>query len=213
MKQTTVKKLQEQVGTLSNTSKMPAYSFGISAKKCNVGSKLAKIEGTVCHGCYALKGFYVMHSVKVAHEKRLQAMHEPYWVDAMTMLIKLRYQRLPDKKKYFRWFDSGDIQSLEHLQKIIQVCKNTPDINHWLPTREYGVLSQIKEDDLPPNLIIRASAIKIDGEPPTFWRWTSAVHTENTKYKACPALKQEGECRNCRACWDRSNPTISYEQH
>ena len=55
-----LKDLQNEIGTLSNTSKMPAYSFGISAFKCKVGSRLAKIKGTTCYKCYALTGFYRM---------------------------------------------------------------------------------------------------------------------------------------------------------
>jgi len=53
-----IKELEKRIGTLSSTSKMPAYSWGISAHKCNVGSKHAKIKGTVCYECYALTGFF-----------------------------------------------------------------------------------------------------------------------------------------------------------
>lgn len=210
-----LKELENQIGTLSNTSKMPSYSFGISALKCNVGSKLAQEKGTVCFECYALKGFYVMPSVKIAHNKRLNAMKESYWVDAMTQLLTIKYKKMPEHKRYFRWFDSGDIPNLESLQKIIQVCKNTPFIKHWIPSREYGVLAKIKPSDLPDNLIIRASAIKVNGNAPTFWQWTSTVHTKESKPigKTCPALKQKGQCLDCRACWNRDNKNISYEQH
>ena len=50
-----VTELDNITGTLSKPSKMPGWSYGIPAKECNIGSKLAKIPGTVCHGCYALK--------------------------------------------------------------------------------------------------------------------------------------------------------------
>ena len=53
-----IKQLEKEIGTLSNPSKMPAYAWGISAKQCKVGSKLAKIKGTICNKCYALKGHY-----------------------------------------------------------------------------------------------------------------------------------------------------------
>jgi len=210
-----LKDLENEIGTLSNTSKMPAYSFGISAFKCKVGSRLAKIKGTTCYKCYALTGFYRMPSVIVSHAKRYDAMTKPNWVNAMTMLIKLKYKNLPKEKKYFRWFDSGDIPSIEVLNNIIQVCRNTPDIKHWIPTREYATLANINLDSLPKNLIIRASAIKVNGNPPKFWKWTSTVHTAGTKHigRACPALKQDGECRDCRACWKKSIKNISYEQH
>ena len=104
---------------------------------------------------------------------------------------------------------------LEALQKIFQVCKNTPDINHWLPTREYGVLKYVEQKDIPDNLIIRASAIKVNGNPPKFWQWTSTVHTKGKKHigKKCPAINQDGQCLDCRNCWKRSIKNISYEQH
>jgi hypothetical protein len=50
-----VNELDQITGTLSKPSKMPGWAYGIPAKECKVGSKLAKIPGTVCHGCYALK--------------------------------------------------------------------------------------------------------------------------------------------------------------
>ena len=210
-----IKDIEDKVGTLSNTSKMPSFSFGISAFKCKVGSKLAKIKGTTCYDCYALKGFYRMPIVMDSHKKRYEAMTNPDWVDAMTMLIKLKYKNFPKEKKYFRWFDSGDIPSVEVLNNIIQVCKNTPDIKHWIPTREYSTISNIDIKSLPKNLIIRASAVKVNGKPPKFWKWTSTVHTAGTKHigRPCPALKQDGECRDCRACWKKSIKNISYEQH
>jgi hypothetical protein len=43
-------------GDLSATTKMPCKSFNLPAWECKTGSKLAKIPGTVCHGCYAMKG-------------------------------------------------------------------------------------------------------------------------------------------------------------
>ena len=43
---------------------MPCESISLDARQCKTGSKLAKIPGSVCNGCYALKGFYNMPSVK-----------------------------------------------------------------------------------------------------------------------------------------------------
>ena len=57
------------------------------------------------------------------------AIKNPYWVDAMTTLINSK------KSDVFRWHDSGDVQDPEHLLKIFEVCENTPDKKHWMPTR------------------------------------------------------------------------------
>ena len=41
--------------TLSKPGKMPGPAYSISAKNCITGAKLAKVPGSVCAGCYALK--------------------------------------------------------------------------------------------------------------------------------------------------------------
>ena len=183
---------------------MPGWAYGIPAKECKVGSKLAKIPGTVCHGCYALKGCYVFPVVQAAQYKRLAAIDNPLWVKAMAAQILRR------RSKYFRWHDSGDLQNLEHLKKIFAICRLTPDVNHWLPTREAGIVQQVTPAEVPQNLIIRISATKVDGSPPTFWPYTSSVVTEK---KTCPAAEQDNKCLDCRACWDRSVPNVAYGKH
>ena len=208
-----IKELEKQIGTLSNPSKMPSFAWGISAYECMVGSLLAKINGTVCKKCYALKGHYVFKNTKLAHKKRLAAIKKPEWVDYMAELLTLKYKRLAKSRLFHRWFDSGDLQSHEHLMKIFEVCKLTPHIKYWLATREYQIISKVKYKDIPKNLVVRASGIKIDGQPPKFWKWTSTVHTKKSIGHECPAYKQDGECGSCRSCWSRSVKQVSYKEH
>jgi hypothetical protein len=192
-------------GGLSKPSKMPGFAYNLPATRCKVGSKLAKVKGSVCHGCYALKGRYRFPNVKEALERRYkQAMTNKDWVFGMVYLINT------SNKKEFRWHDAGDIQSLEHLQRIFQVCELTPSVKHWLPTRESVILSNINVDDVPDNLIIRLSASKVDGPAPKSWPWTSTVVT---KGKTCPAAEQNNECKDCRACWDKSVKNVAYGKH
>ena len=108
----TVKQATENVGGLSNVSKMPddSQSFGISAKKCKTGAQLAKINGSICEECYALDGFYIMPSTTTAHDRRIQKIYSKEWVPSMIALSK--------RKPFFRWFDSGDIQSARMLTSI-----------------------------------------------------------------------------------------------
>ena len=210
-----IKQLEKEIGTLSNPSKMPAYAWGISAHHCMVGSKLVNIKGTVCYNCYALKNNFVRYpAVKVAQEIRLKAITKPEWVDYMAELLTLKYKNLAKSRRYHRWFDSGDIQSYAHLMKIFEVCELTPQINYWLATREYGIINQIKVEDVPKNLCLRVSAIKVDSPPPKFWKWTSGVHKDKPAIgRVCPAYKQDGECGSCRSCWSRSVKQVSYKEH
>jgi len=196
------KEANEIVGGLSKPGKMPCPSINIPASACVTGSKLAQIEGTTCYGCYALKNRYVMPVQQAAMARRLAALQDSRWVRAMVVLMKNR--------KYFRWHDSGDIQSAWHLKRILEVCKQTPDTKHWLPTREAQLLALMDPDIIPPNLIIRLSATKVNGAASISWPWTSTVSTTT---KTCPASDQGGKCRSCRTCWSRDIQNITYAKH
>ena len=67
------------IGGLSKPSKMPGWAYGLPAKECKTGSKLVKVPGSVCHGCYALKGCYVFKVVQDAQYRRLESTRSPLW--------------------------------------------------------------------------------------------------------------------------------------
>ena len=192
-------------GGLSRPSKMPGYAYNLPATRCNVGSKLVKVPGSVCNDCYALKNRYKFSNVKEALELRYQAAkNNPNWIYGMVYLIQV------SKHKEFRWHDAGDLIDLQHLLRIFEVCKLTPDIKHWLPTREAQILSNIDPRMVPDNLIIRLSATMVDGPAPKSWPWTSTVVKAGA---SCPAPKQNNECKDCRACWDKKIKNVSYGKH
>ena len=196
------KEANQIVGGLSAPGKMPCPSINLPATACITGSKLARVAGTTCHGCYALKGRYNFKYTKIAMARRLEALKDQRWVRAMVVLMKDR--------KYFRWHDSGDIQSSWHLKRILEVCKQTPNTKHWLPTREAQLLQYLDPDIIPTNLIIRLSATKVNGAASISWPWTSTVSTEG---KTCPASDQGGKCKDCRSCWSRDIKNITYAKH
>ena len=190
------------VGGLSKPSKMPGWAYGLPAKECKTGSKLVKVEGSTCHGCYALKGCYVFKVVQEAQYRRLASVKHELWTAAMALLINSK------KSKYFRWHDSGDVQDEAHLLKIFAVCKLTPSVKHWMPTREAWVKRFLPLK--PHNLIVRFSAPMVDQEAPSSWPHTSTVVTTG---RTCPAPTQDNECKDCRACWDPTVKNVAYGQH
>ena len=181
---------------------MPGPAYNLPATQCITGAKLVRIPGSVCAGCYALKGRYRFSNVRMALARRLESLKHPRWVEAMTALIQ--------GEPWFRWHDSGDLQSAWHLKQIFEVCNRTPETSHWLPTREARILNLMDPDIIPTNLIIRMSSHMIDQKPVTFWPWTSTVSSST---KTCPALDQGNECKDCRACWDRSVSNVTYPKH
>ena len=200
-----VKEAAAITGSMTRTSKMPGLSYSLPAWECKTGARLRKVKNSVCAGCYALKGNYTRYpAIKAAQYVRLKAITGPRWVDSMVAQIK--------RQKFFRWHDAGDIQSMDHLNKIFEVCKLTPETRHWMPTREAQFLNQIKPEAVPKNLIIRMSSHMIDQKPVTFWPWTSTV-TSKKEGASCPAPKQGGKCGDCRSCWDRNTPNVEYGKH
>ena len=53
-----LKEAKEITGGLSAPSKMPGYAYNLPAWKCITGVKLQAVPGSVCAGCYAMKGRY-----------------------------------------------------------------------------------------------------------------------------------------------------------
>ena len=192
------------VGGLSKPSKMPGWSIGLPAKECKTGGKLQKVPGSVCYDCYALKGCYVFKVVQDAQYRRLAAIKRPDWVQAMAHLINSK------KPDVFRWHDSGDVQSLDHLNKIYEVCRLTPSKRHWLPTREAKFLRDINPEAVPQNLIIRMSSHMINQGPVKSWPHTSTVVQAG---KTCPAQDQGNACGSCRQCWDKTVNNVAYPKH
>ncbi len=226
----TIKEAESIAGVIGKTSKMPGRSYGISAQKCITGGKLRGIPGSVCSGCYAMTDWYrSWRPLLEGHERRWRGLHHPRWVDAMVTMIT-RYCQ-PPADHYFRWHDSGDLQGLWHLENIALVCSRTPQVRHWLPTREYGFVQDwlASGKTPPPNLTVRLSATMIDSEPvipePLAFLPTSTVAT--VPYSAsgvrvldgkgsveCQAVaKRDNQCGDCRACWDPRVRNVTYPQH
>ena len=199
------KEARQITGGLSAPSKMPGPAYNLPASQCITGAKLVKVPGSVCHGCYALKGRYRFNNVKTALERRAASITHPDWVKAMVALIS--------GNEYFRWHDSGDIQSVEHLKRIFEVCRLTPFTRHWLPTREVKYTSLMDPDIVPPNLKIIISDHMIDQERGVLsWPYTSGVSTDHAAV-TCPASQQGHKCRDCRACWVRNVKRVVYGKH
>ena len=196
------KEARKITGGLSKPSKMPGPAYNLPASQCITGSKLAKVAGTVCHGCYALKGRYRFSNVQAALQRRAASVGHYLWVKAMSVLVK--------SEPWFRWHDSGDLQSVQHLKNIFEVCNKTPETSHWLPTREAKFLKLMDPDVIPKNLIIRMSSHMNDQKPVKFWPWTSTVSTGSF---TCPASKQGNECKGRRNCWDPYIANVSYPKH
>lgn len=207
----TVKEAENICGTLSKPSKMPCHGYSIPAKYCKIGQKMRNVKNSICSICYALKGRYVFVKVLAAMEKRFQSLTHRNWLPAIVFLIAKK-----EKSGFFRWHDSGDIQDVDHLLRIVKVAECLPNVKFWLPTREYNIVKQFfaMGAKLPENLCVRLSALMIDGDVTEqqnpFGLPTSGASKEGFN---CPAPKQGNKCLDCRACWDKNQKNIIYKKH
>lgn len=217
-------------GPLGHPSKLPGYSYGLDAWKCHTGEMLSNIPGSVCEHCYARKNFYATWwPVKLARQRRHAALFGRFWVEGMIRLI--RHHTETERMLFFRWHDSGDLQSWEHLVRIAAVCEGTPRVKHWLPTREYAYVAAFLSRGyvVPSNLAIRLSAHMV-GEAPQLpfgellaGLPTSTVHLEHGQPLQitarrrdsieCRAYTRENHCGPCRACWTPAVKNVSYTEH
>ncbi len=220
-------------GALGHPSKMPGYSYGISAQLCHTGSKLRGVPGSVCSGCYAMTDWYrSWRPLLAGHARRFAGLRHPRWVDAMVRMIDAACRAPND---YFRWHDSGDLQGVWHLENISRVCERTPSVTHWLPTREYEYVARYlaSGNEIPGNLTIRLSAHMIDSEPVIPERFAELLRgipvstvssvsligtgvqiVEGKGSVECRAVEaRDNKCGSCRACWDRRVVNVTYPQH
>jgi len=180
-----IKEAKKITDSLTRTSKMPGKSYSLPAWACQTGAKLRKVSTSPCFGCYALKGNYTRYpAIKAAQYRRLDSIEHPQWVEAMALQIQ--------RQVWFRWHDAGDLQNVDHLRKIFEVCRRTPNTRHWLPTQERQYILAVNPEEVPDNLIIRLSGAKVDGAAPKAWAHTSTVVTDGKP--TCPSGTQGGKC-------------------
>ena len=198
---------------LSKTSKLDGImSWSLQAIDTCPGS-IASNGGLVdaCKGCYATTGNYNYPNVKAPRlHNRDDWQRDDFVADFVNAL---------GKQSFFRWFDSGDVYSVDLAEKIYSIMAATPNVKHWLPTRMYkfakfaDVLQRMKA---LPNVSVRFSSDSVDGS------YTEGVHGSTivpsiseagAGVKVCEAYEHGGKCNGCRACWDKNVPVIGYVAH
>lgn len=197
---------------LSRTSKLDGIlSWSLQALETCPGSIGA--DGALvpaCSGCYATTGNYVFDNVKAPRAENREDWQRASWVSDMVQAL--------DSSRYFRWFDSGDMYSLDLAEKMLQVMQSTPWVKHWLPTRMAkfakfaNVLARMQA---LPNVMVRFSSDAIDG---TYDAAHGSVIIPDADSApdgvvVCHAYAHDGKCNGCRACYDKSIPVIAYPAH
>lgn len=196
---------------LSKTSKLDGIlSWSLQALDTCPGSKDS--TGNLvpaCQGCYATTGNYRFANVKKPREFNREDWKRDSWVN--DMLIAL------DSSRYFRFFDSGDMYSIELAEKILELCTKANWVKFWIPTRmhKFKKFEQvISKMQALPNVVVRFSSDSVTGEI-IEGKTTSTIFSDKLPANAfeCKAYQHEGKCNGCRACYDKDVQVIAYKAH
>jgi len=213
------------IGGFSQTSKMPGWSWSLNALACQTGSELAKIPGSVCNKCYALRGAYRYGNVQEAMNRRMEAAKHPQFEDAFVKALEGVYggtrkkyimNGVERKENRFRFFDSGDLQSVEMLKTINRIALRCPDLDMWLPTKEarYVTAFLAEGNVFAPNLTVRVSHPMVGQtfkKKPQGCNFSTVGVTDAPAN--CPAYSNGNQCGDCRMCWDHTIEAINYPLH
>ena len=182
-------------------------------------------DAEVCKSCYAKKGMYRFPVVKNVREYNREDYKKDDWVDRMVKEVS--------KYDYFRWFDSGDLETPELVVKIRKVIGLTKNTKHWLPTRSDKVADinyYIKFSDVndvhcnslhnTSNVALRPSADNIGfkderaGVNSYVIRETDLFEAKRRGVHLCPVTapgSTQKSCDSCTVCY--TNTPVAYMIH
>jgi len=197
---------------ISKVGKLNSRSWSLEALETCPASKGSDGELVpACKGCYAVGGNYRFKNVKEARSHNKKDWKRSEWVADMIEEL--------DSDRYFRWFDSGDMYSLALAERMYEICKATPWTKHWIPTRMHkfkkfrDVIDRLNALD---NVVVRLSSDGINGEIIEDSQYSSTIIPfidSVTVATICNAPLQDGKCKKCRLCWDKSTKVIAYAGH
>ena len=197
---------------LSKTSKLGTKSWSLQAvETCPgaIGENGALVPA--CSGCYATAGCY-----NFPDTKKVRADNKAQWKDESFISD---FTKALAKQSHFRWFDSGDMYSIELAEKMYRIMQATPNTKHWIPTRMYkfkkfeDVLNRMKA---LPNVSVRYSSDEIDGTYTKDLHGSTILPDESyadSDTFVCSAPSQGGKCLDCRACYSKDISVSGYLAH
>jgi predicted metal-binding protein len=198
---------------LSKTSKLDGIlSWSLQAVEtcpASVGKNGELVPA--CKGCYATTGNYNYPNVKAPRLENKQDWQRAEWVNDMLVAL--------DSSRYFRFFDSGDMYSIDLAEKILELCTKATWCKFWIPTRMHkfkkfqAVLSKLQALS---NVVVRYSSDEIDGTK-VKGSTTSVIFSDELQLQGdefiCKAYENAGKCNGCRACYDKDVSVIAYKAH
>lgn len=210
---------------LTDTSKMPSYSFSLPAKRACPGAK-----GSICDHCYADgRGRYGMPNVRDTQNARFAWVLKCLTTDdgvsefVATMTLAIKWACRRRDTNVFRVHDSGDLFNARYARAWARIAAALPEVKFWFPTRMWHVtgatLIAVRELAALENVTVRPSALNVGDAAPVVDGFGNGATVKNAGAELdgnetwCPAYSSgTGKCGDCRKCWD-ADVTVVYPLH
>lgn len=170
--------------------------------------------GSVCGSCYAGQGMLGnMPAVLRAQAARAAWIRGPGTVASKARQLA---SEIGPRTRYMVVHVSGDFRTRTEIAIWRRVAQLRPDVRFWVRTRTWRLgpawVRALSTLHALPNVVVRASALTIDGPAPAVPFPTSGV----TRRRGAGCPKQtHGSCEaaGCRACWAEDVPHVDYLFH
>lgn len=169
-------------------------------------------------GCYANKGRQCMAVVQGAYYRNFRLYNENPDEFFEQVYYKVKFSGLPK----VRWFDSGDLPDYEFFEKVIELCKSTPNVQHMMFTKWYEIVNEYidKNGDLPDNLNVMFSAWDKLWEVPNPHGLAIAyvdfkdkrLNPEFPK-NAFRCQGRKSTCSACGVCFNKKVKAVIFDEH
>lgn len=168
--------------------------------------------------CYAGKGCQQIAVVQGAYYRNMRLYYDDPDNFFEQIYCKIKFSGLPK----VRWFDSGDIADAEFFDRMVELCKRTPDVKHMAFTKKYEIVNEYidKNGKLPDNLNVMFSAWHKMWHIPNPHNLGIAYIDFNDKSLnpefpknafICPG--RESTCSACGACFNKKLKAVIFHQH
>ena len=214
---------QEYIDFLANKTNEISMSNNNSktGKAClNLAFPLAtcRPDAPCRHECYAGKGCQQIAVVQGAYYRNLRLYYDDPDNFFEQIYYKVKFSGLPK----VRGFDSGDIADAEFFERMVELCKRTPDVKHMAFTKKYEIVNKYidKHGALPDNFNVMFSAWHKMWEVPNPHNLPIAYIDFNDKSLnpefpkqifVCPG--RESTCSACGVCFNKKVKAVLFHQH